>query len=381
MMAMGTSIIYPILPIIHHSLHVSEAQIGLVLSAFSFPAIFMAPLAGVFADLRGRKWILTAGLLLYGVAGLCISITNSFTWLLILRAIQGVGYSGVMPLVVVLIGDNFSKETETAAQGMKIFTDRIAELCLPPLAGLLAAVAWQMPFLLYGLAIPLAMGVLRCLPEPQMNRRTQTLFYLKDIFAIASQLRCLVIFSMSSLRFFLEYAFFTYLPMFALYTLGITVTKGGFLFTIYAGAAMVTASQIRPIVARFERVNLVLLSFCVQGLCLLAIPAARSFWGLGLLLFFFGLANGIISPTQKSLLTQSAPGELRGGVVSADRVLQTISKTISPPIAGLILALSSVEAVFVTLGAIVLMWVLGTLLLQMRGYLKTAQAHQRRDMG
>jgi len=280
-----------------------------------------------------------------------------------------VGYSGVMPLVVVLIGDSFSKEVETAAQGMKIFTDRIAELFLPPLAALLAAVAWQMPFLLYGLAIPLAIGVLRWLPEPKMNRHSQALPYLKEVLAIASQLRCLVIFSMSSLRFFLEYAFFTYLPIFSLYSLGITVTKGSFLFTIYAAAAMVTASQMRSMVMRWERMTLVIVSFFMQGLCLLVIPVTRGFWGLGVLLVFFGLANGVISPIQKSLLTQSAPGELRGGVVSADRVLQTVSKTVSPPIAGLILTLSNVEAVFIALGVITLIWVFGALVLQMRGRL------------
>jgi len=273
----------------------------------------MTPLAGMVADLRGRKWILVAGLLLYGVAGLCISLVNSFAWLLVLRVIQGVGYSGVMPLVVVLIGDSFSKEVETAAQGMKIFTDRIAELFLPPLAALLAAVAWQMPFLLYGLAIPLAIGVLRWLPEPKMNRHSQALPYLKEVLAIASQLRCLVIFSMSSLRFFLEYAFFTYLPIFSLYSLGITVTKGSFLFTIYAAAAMVTASQMRSMVMRWERMTLVIVSFFMQGLCLLVIPVTRGFWGLGVLLVFFGLANGVISPIQKSLLTQSAPGSSGAG--------------------------------------------------------------------
>jgi sugar phosphate permease len=91
-------------------------------------------------------------------------------------------------------------------------------------------------------------------------------------------------------------------------------------------------------------------------------------------MFCFGLADGVISPVQKSLLTQSAPGGLRGGVVSVDRVLQSICKTVSPLIAGLILAASNVETVFLILGAIALVWVLGVLILQMRGYLRPAQA-------
>jgi len=123
LMMMGSSLIYPILPVIHESLRIPKEQIGLVLSAFALPAVFMAPLAGFIADLRGRKWVMVGGLFLYGLAGFGITVTNDFTWLLVLRTVQGVGYSGVMPLVVVLIGDTYTREQETTAQGMKVFID------------------------------------------------------------------------------------------------------------------------------------------------------------------------------------------------------------------------------------------------------------------
>ena len=374
LMMMGSSLIYPILPVIHESLRIPKEQIGLVLSAFALPAVFMAPLAGFIADLRGRKWVMVGGLFLYGLAGFGITVTNDFTWLLVLRTVQGVGYSGVMPLVVVLIGDTYTREQETTAQGMKVFIDRIGMLCFPAVAGLLGAVAWQIPFLLYGLAVPVALCVLRWLPEPDITRHTRPMPYFKDVIAVARQLRCLVIFSISSLRFFLEYAFFTYLPIFALYALGVTVAKGGFLFTIYAVGAMVTASQVGTLVLRWERVNLVILAFFVQAVCLLATPPAQGFWWLGGVMLVFGLANGVISPTHKSLLTQSAPGQLRGGVVSADRVIQNISKTVSPPIAGLVFGLSNVQGVFLVLAAVALVWVLSVLVLQMQGRLQIAQS-------
>ncbi len=312
-------------------------------------------------------------LLLWGAAGLSISLVSDFTWLLILRAIQGVGHSGIMPLAVVLIGDTYAKEQETAAQGMKVFMDRTGALCFPVVAGLLGAIAWQAPFILYGSAIPLAACVLRWLPEPSIARHTRPLPYFKDVFALARRLRSLVIFSMSSLRWFLQHAFFTYLPFFVLYTLGVTVAKVGILFSIYALGAMVTASQVGTLVGHYERVRLVILAFVVQGLCLLATPVVPDIWWLGAVMLIFGLANGVISPAQKSLLTQSAPGKLRGGVVSADRVLAAISRTVSPPIAGLILALGNAEVLFRTLGAIALVWVAIASVLQMRGYLQATE--------
>lgn len=73
---------------------------------------------------------------------------------------------------------------------------------------------------------------------------------------------------------------------------------------------------------------------------------------VGLSLFFYGLANGVISPMQKSLLTQNAPAELRGGIVSFDRLIQQVSKTASTSIVGLMLVAMTLPTIF---------WILGVL--------------------
>ncbi len=372
MAVMGSSLMYPILPVIRDALHVPESQLGLVLSAFSLPTILTAPLAGFLADLKGRKIIMVLCLLMYGIAGLGISLVKDFNLLLLLRFIQGVGYGGIMPLVVIIIGDTYAKEQETGAQSMKVFMDRIGMLCFPPIAGFLGALSWHAPFVLYGIAIPLALGILRWLPESNVERQGHLSLYFKEVFAVVRRLRVLVIFSISSLRFFLERAFFTYLPVFALQASGLTVVKGSFLFTVYGVGALVTTSQLGNLALRYEKMKLVILAFFVQGLCLLATPAASGIWWLSVTMFIFGLANGLISPLHKSLLTQSAPGKLRGGVVSADRVMENTCQTASPIVAGLILAISNVETVFYALGALSLIWVLVVAVLQTAGRLQDA---------
>jgi MFS family permease len=73
-------------------------------------------------------------------------------------------------------------------------------------------------------------------------------------------------------------------------------------------------------------------------------------WLVGGALFFYGLANGVISPMQKSLLTQNAPAELRGGIISFDRLIQQVSKTTSTTIVGLLLVSANLSTIFWFLG-------------------------------
>jgi len=49
---------------------------------------------------------------------------------------------------------------------------------------------------------------------------------------------------------------------------------------------------------------------------------------------------------QKSLLTQNAPAELRGGIVSFDRLIQQVSKTTSTSIVGILLVSASLRRFF-----------------------------------
>jgi len=356
LMIMGASLVYPILPVIVDALKVPEEHIGWVLSSFALPAVFLAPIAGFLSDFYGRKFILVSCLLLYGLSGGLIVLADSFTILLVLRFLQGVAYAGIMPLVVVLIGDTFKGEQEATAQGMKVVLDRVALLMIPVASGLLGAIAWQMPFVLYFLAIPIGLIAWVKLPETYLERNSTTLKYVREVFDKSIRPRSLIIFSMSSLRFFVEFAYFTYLPLFAISSLGVGVDRGGFLFTIFAIGAIATASLVRMISSRMGPMHSVTIGFGIQGVCLISTCFVTSIWHLAPVLLIFGFANGVISPTQKSLLTQSVRAELRGGFVAADRVAQNSAKFISPLIAGFIAALTSIPTMFLLLGLMTCLW-------------------------
>jgi ACDE family multidrug resistance protein len=370
MMIMGASLVYPVLPVIDEALGIGEGRIGLILAAFTLPAIFLSPVGGLLIDLRGRKQVLVASLLLYGVAGSAIALVDSLEALLALRFLQGVAYAGIMPLVVVLIGDTFTKDQETTAQGLKVVLDRMALLVLPAAAGALAAIAWQAPFVLYGLAVPLGFAAWRWMREPVIEKHAHAPTYVRAVFRASMRVRSLTIFSMSSMRFFLEMSFFIYVPFFAFEELGVEVERGGLLFTGFAVGSIATAGMVGGITRRFERFSMVIVAFTVQGLCLGAASVAGNVWVLGAIMLVFGLANGLISPAQKSLLTQSVTGPLRGGFVAADRISQNTAKSLAPLIAGTLVVATSIETMFQVMAVVAIGWAVVVGVLQMTGSLR-----------
>ena len=349
-LVMGVNFIQPALPAMTQPFGISDAALGLVMTLFTAPAIFLAPLFGIVADLFGRRLLLAWGLILYGIFGAAMAIAPTFTWLLFFRAIQGVAYSAVIPLTIVLIGDLLEGDKEIGGQGLKVFLDRVGYLVLPPLGGLLATIAWYWPFTVYFLTVPLGILAFFWMPETKGQRANGTKGYLGDIMRLTRHPRLLVAFSAGFLRFFLDYGFLTYFPLFLVRTHGISTATAGMLYIFFSIGAMITASQAGRIAAGRDKANILFLAFVVSGAAVVLVPAMPGLWLVGSALFFYGLANGVISPMQKSLLTQNAPAELRGGIVSFDRLIQQVSKTTSTAIVGLLLVSADLSTIFWFLG-------------------------------
>jgi predicted MFS family arabinose efflux permease len=345
-LVMGVNFIQPALPALTQPFGISDAALGLVMTMLTAPAIFLAPVFGAVADLFGRRLLLAWGLILYGIFGAAMALAPTFTWLLFFRAIQGVAYSAVIPLTIVLIGDLLEGDKEIGGQGLKVFLDRVGYFVLPPIGGLLATVAWYWPFTCYFLTVPLGIAAFFWMPETKGQRTNGAKGYLGDVMRLTRHPRLLIAFSAGFLRFFLDYGFLTYFPLFLVRTQGVSTATAGLLYIFFSVGAMITSSQAGRLAAGRDKTHLLFVAFLISGLAVIAVPFISGVWLTGAALFFYGLANGVISPMQKSLLTQNAPAELRGGIVSFDRLIQQVSKTTSTSIVGLLLVSASLSTIF-----------------------------------
>ena len=347
---MGVNFLQPALPALSEPFRVSDAQLSWIMTVFTAPAIVLSPIFGFVADLYGRRLLLSVGMVAFGIFGAAMAFAPSFGWLLFFRALQGVGFSAVIPLTIVLIGDLLEGDNEISGQGLKVFLDRIGYLIFPPLGGLLAMIAWYWPFVFYLLTIPVGLAAWMWMPETKGKSGGKARAYVGDILRLTRHPRLLIAFSAGFLRFFLDYGFLTYFPLFLVRTHGISTATAGVLYVFFSIGAMVTSSQAGRIAAGRDKANILFLAFVVSGAAVVAVPFVPGVWLVGGALFFYGLANGVISPMQKSLLTQNAPAELRGGIVSFDRLIQQVSKTTSTSIVGLMLVTADLPTIFWMLG-------------------------------
>lgn len=344
----GASLVYPALPILGNDLAVETAGIGLIITAFTAPAIVLAPIFGVVADLKGRRPLLIFGLALFGLAGAAAALAPSFGWLLACRALQGVGMSALSPLTIALISDILPPEREIDGQGLKVSIDRIAFILFPIVGGYLAMASWRYVFVCFLLVLPVALIAWRRMPEtnPVGGEAEGLKPYLLRTLRALREPRLTIAFGTGFLRFFLDYGLFTYLPLLiALHHAGAPATAG-WLLALSAFGAILTAMNIGRIHRRYAAEPLLALAFLASAVALALVALDQPIWVIGFAAFLFGLGNGLISPLQKSLLTRRTPVNLRGGVISVDRMIQQIAKSLAPALLGLLLLWASIESLF-----------------------------------
>ena len=356
----GATLLYPVLPVLAADLNVEEAQIGLVMAAFTAPAIVLAPLFGILADLHGRRWLLVFGLALFGLGGGAAAMAPSYEWVLILRAIQGVGASALLPLTIVLISDILPDDREIRGQGIKVALDRVAMIVLPLIGGALAILSWRVAFVPFLLIVLLALAAYLWMPETGRPGHDSLKDYLARTSRAIREPRLTLAFATGFLRFFLDYGLYTYLPIIVALRYGASPAIVGLLIAVSAVGSIITAISIGRVYGRVATEKLLALAFLVSAIGV-GLPALGApLWLIGIGLFLFGLGNGLISPLQKSLMTRRTPAELRGGVIAVDRVIQQVAKSAAPALLGAMLLIAPLEALFWTMGV---MSALGTLAL------------------
>jgi MFS family permease len=160
----------PVLPLLLEEFATTPGSEFLVPIALTIPALCVAlfsPIAGWMSDKIGRKKLLVGALLIYAVAGSFPLFLTDLKQIIASRFVLGIVEAAIMTVATTLIGDYFTGERREKWIGVQIATGSFAAIILIAAGGFLGeAFGSRGPFLLYALAVPIAMAAAIILYEP-----------------------------------------------------------------------------------------------------------------------------------------------------------------------------------------------------------------------
>ena len=354
MAPLGSALLSPVLESLIDPFGVSAANIGLMISAFTAPAIVMIPITGMLADRYGRRPVLIFGLLCFGSAGTAIALTTDFTVALILRLLQGVGFASLSPIIITSIGDLYEGTKEATAQGLRFTGSGIVQTVFPLAAGVLVVMAWQYPFLLHLIAFPIAIAVYLRFEEPVDSETTESddrdvREQLRNVWALVSQRRAAAMLVARGTPNMVWIGFLTYNSILMVEVLDGSPAQAGALAAFGSISYATSASQAGRITARFESRLYPLIAMNVAlaagtSVVFLAPSVPVAYAGIVLM----GVGFGVLLSIYRSIVTDLAPPKLRGGLVGIAESMGRVTSTLTPIVMGGGIALATSRFGFAT---------------------------------
>jgi MFS family permease len=324
---MDVPLVSPALPAIGTAFGVSPSRAGLFVTGYALPGVFLAPVVGMLADRVGRRPVLVGCLALFGAAGTAVAFAETFAVALALRVLQGVAAGSVLSaLAMTVVGDRYDGRRHDATMGVTAAALSLATAVYPLVGGTLAARAWNAPFLVYALALPVAGLVWVGLDggdghgardSADVDARDPDRGYLRAALRAVPLGRAAALYGVMFVSFSLLFGgIYTALPFHLADAYALPPTAVGL---VTSGVLLVTAvvsTQNGRLAARASTTTLLALGFALFATGFLGVALAETLPVLVAALLPFGVGSGLVTPTLFAGLSALAPDHVRAGVMS-----------------------------------------------------------------
>jgi len=328
---MGVSLLSPVLPSLRSVFAISDSQVGLVITAYTLPGIFLTPFMGLVADRLGRRQVIIPLLFLFGAAGVGISFAGSFTEVLVLRFVQGIGASALVTLAVTLIGDFYDGGRRNAVMGLNGSMIGAGAAVYPLIGGALAGIRWNVPFLFFGTAILVGAAAVFVLDEPEQGAAAGVTEYLRRVRDVVILPEALAIFAVILVVFFVFYgAVLTALPLLLSDEFGLAADEIGPILAMVSLASATVSSQYGRVSQWRTASELLALGFVAYGTSLLGVWLAPSPVFVGASLLGFGVGFGVVMPSIDTTMVTLVSGDLRAGMMGMRTSMLRLGQTLGP---------------------------------------------------
>jgi MFS family permease len=331
LVAVGYSIIVPVLPLYVRDFGASNIQIGAVIAGFALTRTAFNLPAGVFAGKIGSKKSMLLGLIFVGITSAIIGVARNFETILVARTIAGVGSAFYVTSSTTYMAELTTKGNRGRFMSMYDGVGMVGSTIGPAIGGALSyAGGRSMPFLAYaGLLFVAAVFVQFLLPEvtQKVQHRLPSYLDLKRTYGDRSFLS--VNTSTFMYSFVLTSMQFTIIPLFAADNVKLNSLQIGGLFTVLSVAELVTFIPIGSLSDRFGRKPFMISSLIVSSLVLVVMSHVSSPVGFGLTMGLLGLGSGLAGPMD-AWISDLAPKDKLGVAIGLYRTLNDIGLVAGP---------------------------------------------------
>jgi len=324
----------------------------LVRLTLTMPALFIAigaPFAGMLLDRVGRKPIIAASLVLYGIAGTSGFFADSLLVILIGRAFLGLSVAGVMTGFTTLIADYFKGARLNQFLGYQGAFIGFGGVVFLLLAGFLAEIGWQFPFLIHLSAFLVLPGVLFAVDEPAREKASKELESKKATFPLRP---LIIIYSITFITMAIEFVIVLQLPFYLTAVGGATNSQVGIALAAQTFAAVFTALLYRRIRARLSFLSISAFIFLAIGINHIIISTTASYGIVLVALLIGGLGLGVLAPNLGAWVASTAPSSMMGRAMGGFAVFLFVGQFFAPIISEPLIVQLGFSGAFGILGSI-----------------------------
>lgn len=154
---------------------ISNTSAKMVLTLPSLVMIPFSLLSGWFSTRMNKKWLVLLGMALYILFGVGGGFVQSFTQLIIVRALFGIAIGILMPLSNTLIFDLVDESKRSKMMGLAGSSNQLGGMLFLSVSGVLTGFSWRYSFGVYALALLSIVMILIWLPSmPPVKQQTSS---------------------------------------------------------------------------------------------------------------------------------------------------------------------------------------------------------------
>lgn len=301
--SLGQGLVVPLLPIYAQGMGAGGFAIGLIFGAFSISRTFLLPYFGRLSDRKGRKSFIVAGLFIYFITSIAFIYSDSVTYLLVTRFLQGIAAAMILPVSQAYGGEIAPDGREGYVMGIINF-GFYCGLSLGPVLGGFIKDAYGISASFVGMGAVCLSGFLICLlflPPRRKEKLLLTSVQPENYRVLLKDISISGLFLIRLTQIMCVGTLWTFLPVLADRQFQMSSSAIGVIISMIVALSAVIMPATSILADRMDKRILVVLGSLIIVVALAMLVSIDRLWAVYASAALAGIGGGITAPAQMGM--------------------------------------------------------------------------------